>query len=257
MKFSDCGIIIDVKKYGEKSLIVKIFSENHGVCRGFIKFANSKKFTNIFQIGNLVSFEHHARIEDSLGGFSNIDLIDNNCAKFIFDKLRTNCAKSIISIVNDHFLEIENFNLLFNKLANFLQNLGDEKITNSQIIANYIKLELLILEGLGYGIDFSCCVVSNSKINLAFVSPKSAHAVSYEAGLPYANKLLKLPPFLNLEFANQENNDEFLVDYHLVDGLNLSGYFLNKYLFIDSKKNNFSSNFYRENILKIVHKNIA
>ena len=252
MKFSDSGIIIDLKKYGEKSLIIKIFSQNHGVCRGFVKFANSKKFLNIFNIGNLVSFDHVARTEDSLGSFSNLDLIENNCAKFIFNKLRTNCIKSIISIINDHFLEIENFNLLFEKLVIFTQNLGNEKITDSQIIADFIKLELLILEGLGYGIDFSCCVVSNSRVNLAFISPKSAHAVSYEAGLPYAHKLLKLPPFLNQEFT-QELNDDFIKNHHLIDGLNLSGFFLNKYLFVDSKKTNFSSNFYRENILKIVN----
>lgn len=106
----------------------------------------------------------------------------------------------------------------------------------------------MILESLGYGIDFSCCVVTNSKVNLTFVSPKSAHAVSLEAGEKYANKLLRLPQFL------MDECDNYIENSQLVDGLNLSGFFLNKYLFLDNshKKNSFSSNFYRENILKII-----
>ena len=43
MKYSDSGVVISVKKYGEKSAILKVFSENYGVYRGFIKYVSSKK----------------------------------------------------------------------------------------------------------------------------------------------------------------------------------------------------------------------
>jgi DNA repair protein RecO (recombination protein O) len=176
----------------------------------------------------------------------------------MFDRLRINCFKSIISIIDQYFLEIENFNLLYKKFLVFLKNLGDDDIKNSQIIANYVRIELLILESLGYGIDFSKCVVSNSKVNLAYVSPKSAHAVSYEIGKDYANKLLPLPKFLNHEFTEInddlfEDIEDFLSIKNLIDGLNLSGFFLKKYLFIDGKQDVFSNNFYRENIFKITN----
>lgn len=252
MKYSDCGVVISIKKYGEKSAILKVFSKERGVCRGFVKFLNSKKNANIFQIGNIISFDHNARIEDSLGTFTNFDLIENNCSKFIFNKLRTNCAKSIISIVDNYFLEKEPFHFLYTKFENFLNNLGLFSYHDSQIIAEFIKLELIILECLGYGVDFSCCVVTNSRVNLAFVSPKSAHAVSREAGEKFAHKLLRLPEFLIDESSNAFD------DSQLIDGLNLSGFFLKKYLFIEQDpsqnalSNNFSNNFYRENILKII-----
>lgn len=250
MKYSDHGIVINIKKYGEKSSIVKIFSKDHGVCCGFVKFINSKRNANIFQIGNIISFEHNVRIEDSLGTFTNLDLIENNCSKFIFDKLRTNCAKSVISMIDNYFLERESFTFLYTKLADFLYNLGSIVYENSCVIADFIKLELIMLENLGYGIDFSCCVVTNSRVNLAFVSPKSAHAVSFEAGKKYAHKLLPLPEFLINESKNIFENSQ------LIDGLNLSGFFLNKYLFIERNQSSglLSSNFYRDNILKILQK---
>ena len=102
----------------------------------------------------------------------------------------------------------------------------------------------MILESLGYGIDFSCCVVTNSRVNLAFVSPKSAHAVSLEAGEKYSHKLLKLPNFLLEEkLQNVENNQ-------LIDGLKLSGFFLKKFLFLDDfDKNKQQNSLYRNNII--------
>ena len=70
MKFSDQGIIISQKKYGENSLIVKVFSAEHGVYRGFVNSVKSSKDKAIFQIGNLISFEFRARIEDESGASS-------------------------------------------------------------------------------------------------------------------------------------------------------------------------------------------
>ena len=244
MKYSDSGIVINVKKYGEKSAILKVFSENYGVYRGFVKYVSSKKNNAILQMGNLITFDYASRLEDGLGSFLNLDLAENNCSRFMLDKLRINCAKSIISIIDDYFLERESFEFLYKKFLEFLQNLGDARIQNQQIIGNYIKLELMILESLGYGIDFSCCVVTNSRVNLAFVSPKSAHAVSIEAGEKYSHKLLKLPNFL-LEEKNEniENNQ-------LIDGLKLSGFFLKKFLFIDDfDKNKQQNSLYRNTII--------
>ena len=52
MKYRDLGIVINVKKYGEKSAILKVFSENYGVYRGFVKYVSSKKNNAILQMGN-------------------------------------------------------------------------------------------------------------------------------------------------------------------------------------------------------------
>ena len=244
MKYSDSGIVINVKKYGEKSAILKVFSENYGVYRGFVKYVSSKKNNAILQMGNLITFDYVARLEDGLGSFLNFDLAENNCSRFMLDKLRTNCAKSIISMIDDYFLEREPFEFLYKNCLEFLQNLGDDRISNQQIIANYIKLELMILENLGYGIDFSCCVVTNSRVNLAFVSPKSAHAVSIEAGAKYSHKLLKLPNFL------LEEKNENIENYQLIDGLKLSGFFLKKFLFLDDfDKSKQQNSLYRNNII--------
>jgi len=246
MKFNDEGIIISQKKYGENSLIVKIFSHHHGIYSGFVKSVRSSKDKVIFQIGNLVSFEFRCRIEDNLGSFVAVDLMRSYCSKIIFDKLKLDCVKSLFSIIDESFLEREEQQLLFEKLQNFLQKISEDKdnYQAKNFLADYIKIELKILKTLGYGIDLSSCVVTNSKVNLAFVSPKSARAVCLESGKPYQNKLLRLPNFL---IEDEVDYDES----HLLDGLELSGFFLERFF---SEEKSFAKNqqqfFYRNNIKK-------
>jgi DNA repair protein RecO (recombination protein O) len=225
MKFNDEGIIISLKKYGENSLIVKVFSQHHGIYRGFVKSVRSSKDKVIYQVGNLISFEFRSRIEENLGSFCGVDLVRSYCSKIMFDRMKLDCANSLFSIIDSSFLERESHEILFEKLQNFLQKItqADE---SKNFLADYIKLELKILETLGYGIDLSSCVVTNSTVDLAYVSPKSARAVCEDAGNAYKNKLLKLPAFLTKEDAEIDEAE-------LLDGLRLSGYFLEKFIFED------------------------
>ena len=244
MKFNDSGIIISQKNYSESSAIIKVFSSNHGIYSGFVSNLKSKKNQAIFQIGNLISFEWRARNEDSLGHFYYVDLVKSFTTKIIFDRLKLSCCSSLFSIIDSCFLERENHHVLFAKLHNFLLKISNDSGENSKknsFLIDYITLELKILEVLGYGIDLSSCVVTNATTNLAFVSPKSARAVSFEAGKQYENVLLKLPQFLltkdDLEDgikdpANDEDNIK-ISNSHLQEGLKLSGYFLEKYVFAE------------------------
>ena len=223
MKFSDCGIIINISNYGENSAIAKIFTQKHGIYRGFIKSIKSNKTKSIFQIGNLVSFEYVARLEENLGQFLSVDLDKSYCTKIIFDRQKLNCLNALFSIIDGAFLEKQEFEELFFRLENFLQQIIQEE-DKQQILAKYVVLELDILRVLGYEIDLSTCVATNSAENLVFVSPKSAKAVCLEAGKAYEKKLLKLPQFLLDSTITPDNEN-------LQDALKLTGYFLQKFLF--------------------------
>ena len=226
MKFTDIGIIISQKSYSENSAIVKIFSQNHGIYCGFVSAPKSKKNQAIFQIGNLISFEWRSRNEEGLGHFYYSDLVKSFAANIIFDRLKLSCCTSIFSIIESCFLERENHHNLFTKIHNFLLKISDEKVSKESFVVDYIKLELKILKVLGYGLDLSSCAVTNSVDDLVFVSPKSARAVSLDVGRPYEHLLLKLPPFLLAENDN-------ITDLHLHEGLKLSGYFLEKFVFAE------------------------
>lgn len=233
MKFSDKGIIISLKKYSENSAIVKVFTQNHGLYRGFVKNVSSKKNQAIFQVGNLISFEWRSRVEDGLGSFHYTDLEKSFALKIMFERLKLSCLTSLFSIIDSCFLERENQEELFVRTYNFLQKISGENAQKKDFLVDYVKLEMEILKTLGYGIDLSCCAVTNSVEDLFFVSPRSARAVSRDAAKPYESKLLRLPQFLlqeDLEERFLATNDN-IDDNHIFDGLKLSGYFLEKYVF--------------------------
>jgi DNA repair protein RecO (recombination protein O) len=248
MKFIDEGIIISQKKYSENSAIVKVFSRNHGLYRGFVKTAKSKKSQAIFQIGNLISFEYRSRIEENLGSFFSADLVKSYASKIIFDQMRLNCVNSIFALIDESFLEREIEQNLFEKLHVFLQKIADEKILQKDFLSDYIRLELKILKTLGYGIDLSSCAVTDATTSLAFVSPKSGRAVSLEIGKPYEKKLLKLPNFLLDENVDFDEG-------HLLQGFDLSGFFLERF-FLEERSFNKNQQrfFHRENIKKALLK---
>jgi DNA repair protein RecO (recombination protein O) len=94
-------------------------------------------------------------------------------------------------------------------------------------VVGLVRYELLILAELGFGLDLSACVANGGRDDLIYVSPKSGAAVSREAGLPYADRLLSLPPFL-LSGAGASWAEIF-------DGLRLTAHFLGRDLLIERR----------------------
>jgi DNA repair protein RecO (recombination protein O) len=89
--------------------------------------------------------------------------------------------------------------------------------------AAYVHWELTLLSEAGFALDLSHCAVTGQTNGLAWVSPRTGRAVSQQAGLPYADRLLPLPPFLwDQEQSFPEGADDPLV----AQGLRLTGYFL-------------------------------
>jgi len=62
--------------------------------------------------------------------------------------------------------------------------------------AVYVRFEAGLLQELGFGLDLSKCAATGSTDDLIYVSPRTGRAVSRDAGAAYADRLLKLPPFL-------------------------------------------------------------
>ena len=55
MRWSDKGIVISVKKYGENSLIIHLLTINHGVHAGLVRYNTTKKSSYNYELGNVLS----------------------------------------------------------------------------------------------------------------------------------------------------------------------------------------------------------
>jgi DNA repair protein RecO (recombination protein O) len=90
--------------------------------------------------------------------------------------------------------------------------------------AIFVRFEAGLLEDLGFGLDLSRCAVTGTMDDLIWVSPRTGRAVSADAGAPYADKLLKLPPFMLGAQAGLGAGD-------VGAGLDLTAHFLEQFVF--------------------------
>ena len=234
-KISDQGIILNIRKHSENSLIVKILSQNYGIYSGFVRggVPSSKKFSSkstLYQNFNLVDFYWSSKIADNLGFFK-IELKKSFLGEIISSKAKLASFNIITAIIDQNILEREPVSEIFGGLLVLLQNLD---LVDGVFLEQYVKFEIELLKALGYGIDLSSCVATGVKEDLRFVSPKSARAVCFEAGEKYRDKLLALPQFLLNGTENSTKDD-------LLNGLKLSGFFIEKYLTTKLKAEIFSS----------------
>ena len=74
MRWQGEGLLLDVRKYGESSALIDIFTLSLGRRIGLLRGAFNKKNKSIIQPGNQLFCTWNSRIEESLGVFE-IELI--------------------------------------------------------------------------------------------------------------------------------------------------------------------------------------
>ena len=89
------------------------------------------------------------------------------------------------------------------------------------------RFEAQILAECGFQLDLSRCAATGATERLIYVSPKSGRAVSAEAGAPWRDRLLPLPPFLREGAPHEARPSE----QEIADGFRLTGFFLARDLF--------------------------
>ena len=235
--WDDEGLILSSINYSETSIILKVFTRNHGVQKGFVRGAKSKKKSNIYEAGNLVSISFKSRTEDMLGIFL-VDLMKPSPLLYLNDLKRFSCIISVINLLEFSLLESEPETELYFYSKNLINKIFSYE---EGWIEEYIRWEVFLLKKIGFGLELSKCILSNKKTNLSYVSPKSGCAVNKEAGKPWKKKLLELPKFLISD--NKANRSE------LRKGFKITTYFLTKFANSIDKILPFTRSNFMDNIL--------
>ncbi|WP_253299834.1 DNA repair protein RecO [Wolbachia endosymbiont of Chironomus riparius] len=225
MKWRDEGIVIATKEYGDKNLILSLFTKNHGKWKGLVRARNGK-----LQISNLLHVEWSAKLLENLGFFK-CELIESPFHYFYHDRMKNVAVVSFSSILEKVLPEGEPFTVLYNNFQCFIDLIKD----NSKFwYSHYLNLELSLLTQLGFQLDLSKCAVTGSTEDLQFISPKTGRAVSRKIGGIYVQKLLPFPRML-YDVYNHNVKDNYSIQ-EFQNGLEVVGYFLNKYLFLQLNK---------------------
>jgi len=224
MNWSDDGIVLSARKHGETSVIVTLMTAKHGCHAGLVRGGAGRRARGLYEAGNFVTADWRARLEEHLGTYT-CELLKPNAALVLDDPIKLAGLSAACAVTERALPEREPHPELYESLSALVSAIEEENW-----LRYYVHWELGILTDLGFGLDLTSCAATGTQENLIYVSPKSGQAVSEEAGAPYKEKLLPLPRFLLESSADGEVSSG-----DLASGLELTGYFLERQVFIHHK----------------------
>ncbi len=191
MDWRDQGILLSVRKHGETSVIIEVFTATHGRHAGVVRGGVSRKIAPVLQPGAQLDLAWRARLEEHLGTFS-VEPVKSRAAAVMSDRNALAGLNAMTALLGFALPEREAHPRLYEKSVEMFDLLGQ----NDAWPVAYLQWELALLEELGFGLDFSACAVTGQNQHLDYVSPKSGRAVSAEGAGEWVDRLLPLPPEL-------------------------------------------------------------
>ena len=218
MDWRDEGIVLSARAHGESGLIASLLTRDHGRHAGFVNGGVSRRARPIWQPGNLVAIGWRARLSEQLGNYT-AELREAHAARALEDATELAGLAAACAVIDAALPEREPHPAMFDGCLAFLSALGHLGWPTI-----YVRLELGLLQELGFGLDLTACALTGATTDLAYVSPKTGRAVSRAAAAPYKEKLVALPAFLSTGGLASDAAE-------LRQGLELTAFFLERHVF--------------------------
>lgn len=219
MEFSDEAFVLSARAHGETGAIVDLLTESHGRYVAHVAGGASKKMRPFLQPGARVIANYRARTSDNLGA-ATLEPMGEGPSALFDDPVALSGLSAAAAVAGGALPEREAHPGAFAALEALIGAFAYGDIWP----AVYVRFEAGLLDELGFGFDLSRCAVSGGVDDLIYVSPRTGRAVSREAGAPYHDKLLALPPFMLSSQGGLAAGD---VD----KGLVLTAHFLERFVF--------------------------
>ena len=218
LHFTDEALILTVAKFGDHDAIVQLFTPTHGLCGGVVKRGLTSKHRADIQPATLVEATWKARLPEHMGTIT-LEARHSYAARVMSDPLKLAAVGSVMALIACSLAERDAHPELYTQTILFLQHVA---VGESPLVwlAEYVRLELALLEQAGFGLDLSACAATGTVDELVYVSPNSGRAVSRAAGAPYHDRMLALPEFVRDADGSPDDLQ------HIGEGIALTGHFL-------------------------------
>lgn len=186
MEWRDEGALLSVRRHGESSAIIEVFTAAHGRHAGVVRGGASRKIAPILQPGAQLDLTWKARLDEHMGAFT-VEPLRSRTA-LLGDRLGLAGLNAICAMLHVTLPEREPHSTLWQESMVLLDALDRPGWPPA-----YLRWEMRLLEETGFGLDLTRCAVTGSREDLAFVSPKTGRAVSSGAAGGWADRLFPLP----------------------------------------------------------------
>jgi DNA repair protein RecO (recombination protein O) len=219
MEFEDDAFVLSARAHGEAGAIVEFLTSGHGKYAAHVAGGASRRIKPFLQPGAQVIARFRARMSDQLGSAS-LEPVGEGPSALFDDPLALAGLAAAAAVAAGALPEREPHPGVYLAFEALTRALANPDIWP----AVFVRFEAGLLEELGFGLDLSKCAATGSLDDLIYVSPRTGRAVSRQAGEPYKERMLKLPPFMLGAQAGLAAGD-------VGAGLALTGHFLEAFIF--------------------------
>jgi DNA repair protein RecO (recombination protein O) len=221
MNWSDDGIVLGGRRFGEGGLILDVLTREKGRRSGLVYGGASRRKRAQFEAGNTIALSWTGRLDDQLGRFDVAEARKDRAARLLDDPAALAALSAITSLLRGGLNEGDAAgSSLYDATTVLLDQLTEPDVWP----ALYVRWELGLLSALGFGLDLDECAVSGANDGLTHVSPRTGRAVRGSEAEPYVDRLFALPSFLIDPRADVFPGD-------IAAGLRLTGHFIENRLF--------------------------
>ena len=165
------GTLLSVRRHGESSAIVELFTEAHGRHVGVVRGGASRKLAPLLQPGAQLDAAWSARLDDHIGTFA-VEPLKSRAAAVLDDRVALAGLTAMCALLSFTLPEREPHTLLYRRSLALFDLLGQ----NEAWPVVYLRWELALLEEMGFGLDLATCAVTGcargSRLRLAQDRPR-------------------------------------------------------------------------------------
>jgi len=219
MDFTDDAYVLAARAHGDTGVVAELLTQSHGRRAAYVAGGASRRMKPFLQAGARVVADYRARTSDHLGS-ARLEPVGEGPSALFDDPLALTGLAAAAAVAQGSLPEREPHPGAFLAFEALMSAFAIPEVWP----AIFVRFEAGLLEDLGFGLDLSRCAATGAVDDLVWVSPRTGRAVSRAAGEPYADKLLRLPPFLLGAQAGLAEGD-------VGAGLDLTGHFLEQFVF--------------------------
>jgi recombinational DNA repair protein (RecF pathway) len=160
--WEDSAIILKIAKFGERSCIVTVLSQQHGMHKGLLKYGAPPL------LGDIVHAAWAARLREQLGAW-HFDVEDSYSAFFMRDKTKLSVFVFLCEVLCVLLDERTPYEHVFDRTILLLEKLRTSNLLK-EWISDYLQFESFLLKQAGFG-----CGRSQNTNNLG-PTPNSTHS---------------------------------------------------------------------------------
>lgn len=121
------GILLNVRRHGENSAIIEVFTEDKGRHAGVVRGGTSRKIAPVLQPGAQLDVAWRARLEDHLGAFT-VEPVRSRAALVMDSRLALAGLNTVTALLSFCLPEREAHAGLYRRTEQLLDLLGQNEV---------------------------------------------------------------------------------------------------------------------------------